>query len=90
MASANPAWVTAAGTLLTGLAAITAIGLVGVNEAWKLRSQHRHDERLKLESLIGRYHGPMLEAAVDWDRRMHQLYDSAPASRDHHGEESRD
>ena len=34
------------------------------------------EERRKLRDLMGKYTGPLLEAAIDWDRRMMQLYDN--------------
>jgi hypothetical protein len=40
----------------------------------RLRAEHRAEERSKLRALIGTYHGPLLEAALDWNRRMHQMY----------------
>lgn len=86
-ASITP-WLTGIGALLTGLAALTALALVGWSEARKLRSQHEHEERSKLQALIGRHHGPLLEAALDWDRRMHQLYDSRPADPNHYGKDA--
>ena len=88
MSSSLAPWLSGVGALLTGLAALTALSLVGWNEARKLRSQHRHEEQRKLRALIGRYHGPLLEAAIDWDRRMHQLYESRPANPDHYGKEA--
>jgi hypothetical protein len=42
-----------------------------------LRIQHRHDERKKLRELESRYMGRVLEAALDWDRRMTQIYKGA-------------
>ena len=42
-----------------------------------LRLQHRHDERKKLRELQSRYKGRVLEAALDWDRRMSQIYEGA-------------
>jgi hypothetical protein len=74
--------------VLTGLAALLALGLVGLNESRKLRSQHRQDERRRLQALIGRYHGPLLEAAIDWDRRMQQLLTSKPADVGRYGSEA--
>jgi hypothetical protein len=79
-------WISAIGALITGIAALAAVGLVGGIETRKLRSQHRQDERRRLQALIGRYHGPLLEAAIDFDRRMHQLYRSAPADPKKYGE----
>jgi hypothetical protein len=60
--------VAAAGTL-------TGVLLAGRAEALKLRSQYRQQERNQLRELIGEFHGRMLETAIDWDRRMWQLYD---------------
>jgi hypothetical protein len=60
--------------LITGSAAVIAILLSGRAEALKLQSQYRHKERTRLRELIGDFHGRMLETAVDWDRRMWQLY----------------
>jgi hypothetical protein len=42
-----------------------------------LRIQHRHEQRKKLRELQSRYKGRMLEAALDWDRRMSQIYEGA-------------
>jgi hypothetical protein len=42
-----------------------------------LEIQHKHDERRKLRELESRYMGRVLEAALDWDRRMTQIYDGA-------------
>jgi hypothetical protein len=83
-----PTWISAFGAVLTGLAALLALGLVGLNESRKLRSQHRQDERRRLQALIGRYHGPLLEAAIDWDRRMQQLLTSKPADVGRYGNEA--
>jgi hypothetical protein len=44
-----------------------------------MRLQHRFEERRKLRDLQSRYKGRMLEAALDWDRRMMQLYEGAYA-----------
>lgn len=41
----------------------------------QLRRQHEQEERKKLRSLISRYQGRVLEAALDWRRRMGQIYD---------------
>jgi hypothetical protein len=54
-ATSVPTWISAFGALLTGFAALLALGLVGLNESRKLRSQHRQDERRRLQALIGRY-----------------------------------
>jgi len=48
-------------------------------EVRKLRGQRGESEREKLRDLIEKYHGRLLEAAVDWDRRMQQLYEHEPA-----------
>lgn len=71
-------WSTVIAPLVTLTAAVVAVGSVGWAETRRLRSQHHHEERRKLQALIGRYRARLLEAAVDWDRRMEQLY----ASRD--------
>lgn len=42
-----------------------------------LRLQHRHEERKKLHELQSRYKGRLLEAALDWDRRMSQIYEGS-------------
>jgi hypothetical protein len=44
---------------------------------YTLRLQHKHEERKKLRELESRYMGRMLEAALDWDRRMTQIYKGA-------------
>jgi hypothetical protein len=43
--------------------------------ARRLELEHMAEESKKLRTLIGQYHGRFLEAALDWDRRMWQLYD---------------
>lgn len=40
-----------------------------------MRYRYRLAERKKLQDLMGRYIGRMLEAAVDWDHRMETLYE---------------
>jgi hypothetical protein len=59
--------------------AVLAAALAGlwilVNNRAHLHATYRLDQKKELKILIGRYHGRMLEAAVDWDRRMRQLYD---------------
>ena len=82
LGASTTTWFGGIGTFLTGVAALTAIGLVGWGERRKLLTQSRHDERRKLRELIDRFHGRLLEAAIDWDRRMHQLYDSNLAPED--------
>lgn len=39
-----------------------------------LRDKHTWEQRSTLRRVVGSYHGRALEAAVDWDRRMQQLY----------------
>ncbi len=43
----------------------------------RLEREHEQAERAKLQTLIGEHHGRLLEAVLDWDRRMGQLYDDA-------------
>ena|SRR3984885_9643982 len=69
-------WTSAIAPILTFIAAVVAVASAGWTEARRLRSRHRYEERHKLQSLISEYRGRMLEAAVDWDRRMVQLYRS--------------
>jgi hypothetical protein len=69
-------WTTVVAPVVTSASAVVAVGTVGWAESRKLRTQHRFEERRKLRSLIGRYRGQLLEAALDWDRRMSQLYTS--------------
>lgn len=38
-------------------------------------AQYELEQQRELRALMGRYTGRMLEAAVDWDRRMMQLYE---------------
>ena len=45
-----------------------------------LKQEHQQKQRERLQDLIGEYHGRMLEAAVDWDRRMSQFYDENSTS----------
>ena len=69
-------WTSVVAPILTFVAAVVAVASAGWAEGRRLRSRHRFEERHKLQSLIGEYRGRMLEAAVDWDRRMVQLYRS--------------
>ena len=55
-------------------ALLTALFSVWIHRR-NLASTHKQNQRQDLRTLISRYHGRMLEAAVDWDRRMKQLYD---------------
>jgi hypothetical protein len=64
--------------------AVGAATAAAVNFAKELRFaeaalglQHRHEERKKLHELQSRYKGRVLEAALDWDRRMSQIYEGA-------------
>jgi hypothetical protein len=41
----------------------------------KLYAEYELDQQKELRELMGAYTGRMLEAAIDWDRRMMQLYD---------------
>src|SRR3954469_11296577 len=78
-----------------GIVTLGALLLSGRAEALKLRSQYRWKERAELRALIGDFHGRMLETAIDWDRRMWQLYDddgiwlrSGPESEEGEGSDS--
>lgn len=41
---------------------------------YQLRRQHNQEQRRNLYELISRYHGRVLEAALDWDRRAVQIH----------------
>lgn len=41
----------------------------------KLHDEYEMEQQRELRQLMGQYTGRMLEAAVDWDRRMMQLYE---------------
>lgn len=61
-------------------AAVAAIVTALISYRGGLQTIYRNyelEEQKKLRELMGRYTGRMLEAAVDWDRRMTQLYDYA-------------
>jgi hypothetical protein len=58
---------------IVGAAASAGLGLL--RDKTFLGVQSKHEQRKKLRDLIGEYHGRVLEAALDWDRRMGQLYD---------------
>jgi hypothetical protein len=45
-----------------------------------MRAHRRLEERRKYRELEGRYKERMLEAALDWDWRMMQLYEGAYGS----------
>jgi hypothetical protein len=69
-------WATVVGVSGIVSGAVSA-GLGLLRDKAFLGAQFKHDQRKKLRELIGEYHGRMLEAALDWDRRMGQLYDRA-------------
>lgn len=60
------------------LASLLSVIATALAAAWNyrrnLRVAHKQSQREALRALIAKYHGRMLEAAVDWDRRMGQLY----------------
>lgn len=41
---------------------------------YRLLRQHRQEQRKELHAVISRFHGRLLEAALDWDRRADQIY----------------
>lgn len=69
-------WPTILAPLVAFAGGLVALALSGRAEALRLRGRHRAEEQRKLQTLIGTYHGRLVEAAVDWDRRMTQLYAS--------------
>lgn len=76
-------WATAA----IGVAALIVGGLLGyLRDRWfldhRLRREHEQQERERLRELISQYQGRVLEAALDWDRRMVQIYDGKYADLD--------
>jgi hypothetical protein len=76
IAASTPVWLSVVAPVLAFVATLIALALTGRVETLRLRSQHRSEEQRKLRALIGEYHGRLLEATVDWDRRMSQMYDS--------------
>jgi hypothetical protein len=60
------------------VSALVAAGAQLLNARYQvgsaLRRQYEYEERKKLRALIGRYQGRVLEAALDWRRRMGQIY----------------
>ena len=76
--SGVPTWL----PILTGLGALAVSLFTFLVGPWaevrKRRGERGESEREKLRDLIEKYHGRMLEAAVDWDRRMGQLYQHVP------------
>jgi len=63
---------TVAGTAVIALLAASATYYFGVR---KLHDEYELEQQRELRTLMGEYTGRMLEAAIDWDRRMTQLYD---------------
>jgi hypothetical protein len=69
-------------TFLTAItsAAVFAAVVTGlwalINSRVLLYATYTLEQKKELKELIGEYHGRMLEAATDWDRRMQQLYDN--------------
>jgi hypothetical protein len=60
-------------------AAVAAIVTALINYRGGLRTvymKYELEQQRELRALMGRYTGRMLEAAIDWDRRMMQLYDN--------------
>ena len=45
-----------------------------INNRVLLYATYKLEQKKELKRSIGEYHGRMLEAAADWDRRMRQLY----------------
>lgn len=61
--------------LTSAVVAALVTGLITfLNNRVNLYATYKLDQKKELRRLIGRYHGRMLEAAIDWDRRMQQLY----------------
>jgi hypothetical protein len=48
----------------------------------KVYTEYELEQQRELRALMGRYTGRMLEAAIDWDRRMMQLYEYAESAAD--------
>jgi hypothetical protein len=76
LGSVGPAVVSSA-VVAAGVSALSSV----ITNRDNLYAAYRLDQKKKLRELIGAYSGQMLEAASDWDRRMHQLY--APNGTDH-------
>jgi hypothetical protein len=70
-------------TLLTSavVAAVVAGVFTLINNRVTLYTTYKLEQKKELKNLIGDYHGRMLEAARDWDRRMRRLYE--PKGTDH-------
>ena len=59
-------------------AAVAAIVTAVINYRGGIRNlytQYELEQQRELRALMGAYTGRMLEAAIDWDRRMMQLYE---------------
>ena len=66
-------------TAITSAAAFAAVvtGLWAlINNRVLLYATYTLEQKKEVKKSIGEYHGRMLEAAADWDRRMQQLYDN--------------
>src|SRR3954451_23640 len=65
-----------AGGIASGLVGgALAVIFAGRIERRKAMGKYAHKQRAELDALIGRYQGRLLEAALDWERRMRQLWD---------------
>jgi hypothetical protein len=63
------------------VAAVVSGIFTTINNRDNLYATYKLEQKKKLREIIGAYSGRMLEAATDWDRRMHQLY--PPKGTDH-------
>jgi len=68
-------WWSVVPAVISVLAALIAVVVSPWTEVRKHRGQRGETERDKLRDLIEKYHGRLLEVALDWDRRMRQLYE---------------
>lgn len=60
----------------TAVTTLTAAFFTYLFAVRKLHDEYELEQQRELRTLMGGYTGRMLEAAIDWDRRMTQLYDS--------------
>jgi tetratricopeptide (TPR) repeat protein len=77
-------WTTllAPAVIASGVVAAVVSGIFNaINNRDSLYAAYRLEQKKELRKIIGAYSGRMLEAATDWDRRMHQLY--PPKGTDH-------
>ena len=77
-------WTTSLTTAVvtSGVVAAVVSGIFNaINNRDNLYATYRLEQKRKLRKIIGTYSARMLEAANDWDRRMHQLY--PPKGTDH-------